>query len=167
MTKLSDMTPDQFRDTVDDLARTHCELVSAAADLDAEIIALREQHAERIEHLRERLKGLQKTASNYARKYPARVLDPGTKSGKTQLAEYGLRESAELRKLNSDWDTSKTIDALLANNLEYCVRTEFKLDKEAAEKLTPGELALVGLRTATKQSFWFRPRTAAHNRAVK
>lgn len=151
--------PAEFQDAIDQLARDHIALAEIENELNAEIIALREKKGPAIEALKTRISGSKKSARAYLVKNRKKILPDGKRSTESALAEFGLRKSTSITKLNRDWTPDKSIHACLTSGLADCIVTTRKLNKEALEKQPDETLAAVGLRKTTSENFWLKPKT--------
>lgn len=151
--------PTEFDESIDQLARDEIALKELEVELANELLALRERKGPAIEALKTRISASKKTARAYLVKHRTKILLDGKRSAETSLAEFGLRKSTSITKLNRDWTPAASVDACLNNGLSDCVVTTRKLNKEACEKKTDEQLAAVGLRKSSTENFWVKPKT--------
>lgn len=157
-------TLEECKQVADDLAIHIVKKDQRQAELDAEILTLREKFAD-LDVLADKVKNETRQISTFLRSAKGKKAFPeDSKSLESALAEFGVRKSFSLSKLSSEWTVDTQVEALLSCGHDDCVRTEFKIDKERIEKLSAGDQAECGFRTVEKSNFWIEPKSAARRR---
>lgn len=149
-------TREQFDAAVDLIATLQVSLRSAEAERDAEIQAVRDDHAEVIDDLKARLEAQAVLAEKYAEEHRGELLPAGRKSAETALATFGWRTGNPTLVLASKkWSWEAVLTAVKELFPGRFVRTVEEVDKEAIKtQLGPDQLPLVGVKISQKEPFF-------------
>ena len=135
----------------------------------AQEIQLNELYDPRIKELDETIKVKMKLAAGFAMKNRAELLKPGRSSGASTLAEFGFADSPESLELKNKnklgW--KDVVALLLKRGLERFLRTpEPEVDKDALRLsgLSEAELEELGVKRASKTTFWVRGKVTEPSR---
>ncbi len=97
----------------------------------------------------------------YATAHRDEVIPTGRQTGETELATFGFRQHPPaLKTLNRKWTWEAVLDAVKRTfGADRYVKTEEVLSKETLKaSLTEEQLASVGLRLETRESFGVTPK---------
>jgi phage host-nuclease inhibitor protein Gam len=150
----------QLHATVDEIARLEVRIRGLEAKRDAAVQLVRIEHDTTIEADDARLKSLLKLAATYAASHRDTLFVTGLKSACSALAEFGFRAGTPaLKALNKKWTVEKILEEL--RKLKKYIRTVEEIDKEAikAAKLTDVELAAIGLRLDSGETFFVQSKS--------
>lgn len=149
---------DQLLTTIDDIARLEVSIRALEAKRDAAVQLVRTEHDKRIEEDKVRLKSLMKLAANYSGANRPSLFKMA-KSAFSALARFGFRSgNPTVKALNKKCTEEFILGKLKA--LGKYIRTVEVIDKELihadykAEKLTDAQLADMGLRIDSGETFF-------------
>lgn len=151
---------EQLHLTVDDVARLEVRVRALEAKRDAAIQLVRIEHDKTIEEDRSRLTALMKLAATYASSHRETLFSGGLKSAASALAKFGFRSGTPaIKALNKKWTVEKILEEL--RKLKKYIRTVEEIDKEAIKnaKLSDVELAAIGLRIDSGETFFIESKS--------
>lgn len=146
----------EFDSALDSIAALQVQLRSAEAARDAEIQAVRDEHAEEIDDLKARLDAQAVLAEKYAVDHRAELFPGKLKSAETALANFGFRiGNPTLVLLNRKWSWESVLAAVKEAFPKRYVRVTEAVDKDALKAHLDGsQLAAIGCRIAQAETFY-------------
>lgn len=153
-------TREQFTSAINEIATLQTQLRNEEARRDKLIQRVQERYRERIDTAADAIDNRLALAEAYASEHRDEVIPAGRQTGETELAHYGFREHPPtLATLNSRWTWETVLAAVKRAFGARFVRTSEVLAKDEIKvALTDEQLAGVGLRLRTKETFGVTPK---------
>ena len=150
----------EFESVINSLASATVDLRKLEARRDEKLQVVREEHDPAIAALKEEIDAMALTVEKYADANRDELMPGKVKSSETALAHYGFRlGNPTLKLLSKSWSWEKVVAELKRRLLSGYVRVTEEADKEALKsKLTPEQLAGVGLRITQSETFFVEPK---------
>lgn len=147
----------EFDQALDEIAELQVALRTHEAKRDKGLQAVRDEHAPKIDELKERLSAKFLLAEKYAEQHRAEIFPTAKKSGDTGLSLFGFRlGNPTLKTLNKRWTWDSVLAAVKsAFGGKRFVRVKEELDKDALKsELSDEQLATVGCRVEQAEEFF-------------
>ncbi|BCU76020.1 host-nuclease inhibitor Gam family protein [Luteolibacter sp. LG18] len=159
-------TTEDLHATVDKVAVLEAEKRGLEAARDIDLQKVRTKHDAQIEEKGTLIKALTNLCATYCKAKKASLFGK-LKSAASALARFGIREGTPalcLLNKNHTWET--VLARLKDRGLTEYVRVVEEIDKEKLKgaKLTEAQLAELGLRVDTKESFFIESKSDDANR---
>ena len=164
-TPLSDTPLTRFREQINRIASLQVEKTRLSAERDAEIQRAQRMGDAAIAAVEAELEHLLTLAEAFADRHRDEILEPGTKSGHTELATYRFfMTPVKIEPLTKKFKTETVLELMRGDTeMKAYIRTKESINKDAiadslaSGTLKPSQLAGVGLRATQSEKFEVNP----------